>query len=73
MKYVDMHCDTITVLHDKKGSLRSNDLHIDLEKMRKGECLLQNFAVFTDIKKHDSSYTRECIGFYHQQLEENKD
>ena len=73
MKYVDMHCDTITVLHDKQKSLRDNDLHIDLNKMIKGDCLLQNFAVFTDIMKHDSSYTRDCIAYYHAQLKQNSD
>ena len=39
MKYVDMHCDTITNLYRENGSLRKNDLHIDIEKMEKGDCL----------------------------------
>ena len=73
MKYIDMHCDTITVLHDRLGSLRDNDLHIDLNKMIKGDCLLQNFAVFTDIMEHDSSFTWDCIDYYHKQLEQNSD
>ena len=51
MKVVDMHCDTIGELWkaEKAGkpiSLRSNSLHIDLEKMQKGDYLLQNFAMF---------------------------
>ena len=42
MKVVDMHCDTIGELWkaEKAGkpiSLRSNSLHIDLEKMQKGD------------------------------------
>ena len=56
MRVVDMHCDTILELlsRDLKGkeaSLYSNDLSIDLEKMKKGNYLLQNFALFTDQKE----------------------
>ena len=51
MKAVDMHCDTISALLRKKQygnpySLAKNDLHVDLEKMRAGDYLLQNFAMF---------------------------
>ncbi len=73
MKYADMHCDTITALYRNNGSLLENDLHVDLNKMRKGECLMQNFAVFTDITKEDSSFTKAAIDYYYRQLEENKD
>ena len=73
MKYVDMHCDTITSLYRSNGSLLNNDLHIDLNKLRKGECLLQNFAIFTNIEKEDSSFTKAAIDYYYKQLEENKD
>ena len=53
MYVADMHCDTISVLlrRQKKGekvSLRSNDLMVDLEKMRQGEYLLQTFAAFVN-------------------------
>ena len=56
MRVVDMHCDTILELlsRDLKGkeaSLFSNDLSIDLKKMKKGNYLLQNFALFTDQKE----------------------
>jgi len=34
-------------LKGKEASLYSNDLSIDLEKMKKGNYLLQNFALFT--------------------------
>lgn len=73
MKYVDMHCDTITSLYDVGGSLKHNDLHIDITKLQKGECLLQNFAIFTNIGKHDSSYTYKAIDYYHKQLEINSE
>ena len=68
-----MHCDTITRLYESKGSLYQNDLHIDINKMKKGECLLQNFAIFTSIDKQDSTFTKACIDYYYKQLEECKD
>ena len=42
MKVVDMHCDTISEIYErrKKGEnldLRKNGLHLDLEKMKKGD------------------------------------
>ncbi|MBQ6334327.1 MAG: dipeptidase [Erysipelotrichaceae bacterium] len=73
MKYVDMHCDTITSLYRSEGSLLKNELHIDLEKMKKGECLLQNFAIFTFIKRQDSSFAYKAIDYYYEQLKANAD
>ncbi|MDO4197744.1 MAG: dipeptidase [Erysipelotrichaceae bacterium] len=73
MKYIDMHCDTITALYRENGSLSENNLHNDLNKMKKGECMLQNFAVFTHIQKDDSSFTKKAIDYYYKEIEENKD
>ena len=58
MKVVDMHCDTILGLleredHFREGSLLSSDLSVDLQKMKQGDYLLQNFALFTYLKKRD--------------------
>ena len=55
MKIIDMHCDTISQiwnsrLRGKPLSLRSSGLMLDLEKMKKGGYLLQNFAVFTNLR-----------------------
>ena len=73
MKYVDMHCDTITKLYENKEDLYQNDLHIDITKMKKGECLLQNFAIFTNIDNQDSKFTKACIDYYYHQLDKNKE
>ena len=50
MKVVDMHCDTISeLLHARErgeeASILENHLHIDLNRMQKGDYLLQNFAM----------------------------
>lgn len=73
MKYVDMHCDTITKLYKQSGNLSSNDIHIDINKLKKGECLLQNFAIFTNLANEDSNFTKASIDYYYSQLELNKD
>ena len=73
MKYVDMHCDTITSLYKTNGDLLHNDLHNDLNKMKDGECLLENFAIFTDIAKEDSTFTRNSIDYYYSQLDKYSD
>ena len=60
MRFADMHCDTImqiwfSHLRGEPLSLRDTagtgaELMIDLEKLRKGGSLLQNFALFIDLK-----------------------
>ena len=55
MKVVDMHCDTIGAIyeHNLQGNsfnLKENKLHLDINKLIKGDYLLQNFAMFVDIK-----------------------
>ena len=59
MYAADLHCDTILALwlselKGEKLSLRGSrqtpsPLHLDLQKMREGEYLLQNFALFTNL------------------------
>ena len=74
MKVVDMHCDTISAIHlqQKDGqsiSLKHNDLHLSLEKMQKGDYLLQNFAMFTPLNMTDDAwqYAHDLIDtFYHE-------
>lgn len=63
MKIADMHCDTIYgLLHKrregKEDTLFQNTLHIDLQKMRQAEYLLQNFALFVQ--------QDECMDVYEE-------
>ena len=57
----DMHCDTISEMyHDRKRgkhtNLLSNDLQVDLFRLKRGGYVLQNFAVFVDIKEEPDPY-----------------
>lgn len=81
MKIADMHCDTIAeILYSKKKGeavkeLRSNDLHIDLEKMKKSDYLLQNFALFVNLGKreHPFEWCMELADTYYEELAKNED
>ena len=50
MRFVDLHCDTITRCAAQSPSdivpLRRNNGHIDIEKLQKGGSLAQFFAIF---------------------------
>lgn len=80
MKVVDMHCDTIGAIYERriKGievSLKDNDLHLDISKMEQGNYLLQNFAMFIDLERYKSPYKTllDMIKCYEVEIEANKD
>ena len=73
---IDMHCDTISCLWKlwQKGTpqdLRSCGLSVDLEKMRQGNYLLQNFAMFVMLRETTDPLQNvlELIDEYYRQLE----
>lgn len=73
MKIVDMHCDTIVEMYQTNQHLNTNNLHIDLEKMRKGDYLLQNMAIFLNSTtvKQPNKLAKEIINFYNQETSIN--
>ncbi|WP_331654674.1 dipeptidase [Anaerosporobacter sp.] len=81
VKLIDMHCDTITGLYDrriKEGSvenLRKNSMHLDIEKLKKGNYMLQNFAIFQSLKKHENMFedSIKYIDYFYQEMEANRD
>lgn len=80
MKVIDMHCDTISRLYmqegcDLAGGLRENRIHIDVKKMKAGDYLLQNFALFVDKEGVDDSFETANLMAerYHGELEKNND
>ena len=78
MSYIqaaDMHCDTISELFERRkrgeqGNLFSNHCHIDLQKMRKGNYVLQNFALFTHLKRESKpfEYAMELTDVFYEEL-----
>ena len=63
MKYIDMHCDTVTVCFDGGLNLRDCDLQISAEKLNRSDCAAQCFALFT---QGDGAALRfgQYLGFY---------
>ncbi len=72
MKVVDMHCDTVgeifknKELRYRKDSFLKNDMHSDIMKLKQGGYLLQNFAMFVNLRetKDAYEYCKEMIGYY---------
>lgn len=56
MNYIDLHCDTASLLFYKNSSLKKNNFSIDIEKLKKGSALGQVFAFFIDIGETDEPY-----------------
>ncbi|MBQ8293612.1 MAG: dipeptidase [Bacilli bacterium] len=80
MKIIDMHCDTIMALMNSNEELRKSNNMIDLEKLKKGDYLLQCFAMFVPYvsRKEDENYSpfeycHKMIDKYYQELEKNQD
>ena len=80
MNVIDMHCDTIAQIYRTQNQketqrLLSNNLCIDLQKMKQGGYLLQNFAMFVD-KGEEENPLETALGMidcYYQELNENND
>ena len=80
MRVVDMHCDTISELFYRKEkgkaySILKNDCHIDLERMKKGDYCLQNFALFTNLSSHEHpfEYCMKLVDLFYTELEKYPD
>lgn len=71
--YIDAHCDTVVKAYDKGERLYENNLHIDLERLKKFDCPLQFFAIWLDKIHHDNAFikTNEYIDFFDNEIREN--
>lgn len=80
MKIIDMHCDTIMALMRSDKNLRESTNMVDLNKMIKGNYLLQCFAMFVPYvsRNNEENYSpfemcNKMIDKYYMELEKNKD
>lgn len=80
MKTVDMHCDTVSVILEKRREgqnyeLRNNEGHLDLLRMKKSDYLLQNFALFVDVASCRDPWEEVCELYrvYEEELQKNAD
>ena len=73
---IDLHCDTIMALYQNKDKeLKSNDLQIDINKLKSGNYLAQVFAMFVYLKGNPNPFKtcNEMIDLFNDELEKNKD
>lgn len=76
MKIIDMHCDTISRIYkNPSSSLRQNDFQLDLKKMKSSGYMLQNFAMFLDLKEEDCPYDTclKQISIFQDEMTKNED
>lgn len=82
MRIADMHCDTLLDCYKKGVDLRKNSLHIDLERMKKNNAMVQFFAAFLpsgemadeeNIHKEPYQLFIEMSDLYEKELEKNSD
>lgn len=79
MKIIDMHCDTIMALMNTNNNIYQSDNMIDLQKLQKGNYLLQCFAMFVPYaSKEEKNYSpfevcNKMIDRYYQEIENYKD
>ncbi len=80
MKIADMHCDTVSLMLEKRRTgiehrLIQNSGHLDLMRMKKSGYILQNFALFVDLKKCHDPWEEMCALYdcYLNEMSENSD
>ena len=80
MKVIDMHCDTLGGLLSRReagnpASLRRNEFHVDLERMKESHYLVQNFAMFVPLRPEEDPWERMLAMYriYQEEMERNRD
>lgn len=69
MKFIDLHCDTAGRIFYEKLHLNKSICKVDIEKLKKGNCLGQVFAIFVDQKLNPDPY-EEFIKIYERFIHE---
>ena len=76
MKLIDLHCDTFSkMFYENILDFDSNNLHIDLNKLKKADSFIQVFALFDEKDKSDYKIDnyKKLINFSHKMIKENEE
>lgn len=80
MKIYDLHCDTISAIYElrkqgKEAELYQNNLHLDIQKLQKGEYGLQTFALFVDKGNTENCFkeAENMVRIFKEEVEKNKE
>ena len=74
MRFFDLHCDTITELYKKQGSLAVNDGHISLDRASFLSEYVQDYAIFIPDKyrgKAAVDYFDSVYAYYKNEMSKN--
>ena len=72
MRYIDLHCDTVTACCDNGQSIIENSLQADAERLKKSGCMAQCFAIFTDGETAKQDFEK-YLSFYLKELGNHPD
>ncbi|WP_250277667.1 dipeptidase [[Clostridium] colinum] len=72
--FVDLHCDTIIALYERKQNLFENNLHIDINRLKKFKTPTQVFAIWLSKKYYKDAFniTNKIIDFFEEQIIKNE-
>ena len=76
MKLIDLHCDTVYKLYKQNAHmLNENDLHIDLNKLKRADSYIQVFALYDskELNDYDFKKMQKYIAFYKELILENQE
>ena len=69
MKFIDLHCDTAGRIFYENLHLNKSICKVDIEKLKKGKCLGQVFAIFVDQKLNFRTAGSHPTTSYHLKME----
>lgn len=70
MRFVDLHCDSVTACFDGGYALANAPLQVNLQKLNEAECAAQCFAIFTDGKSAKADFEK-YINFFLASVRKN--
>lgn len=80
MKFIDMHCDTISEIYSRrkngeKTELKGNGLQLDLKRMKEAGYLMQVFAMYVNLGTAEIPLQScmDLIDLFYKEMEENID
>ena len=68
MRYVDLHCDTLTEALKSGQSVTDGGLQASAEKLKKSGCAAQCFAIFTQ-GENAAAFFEESLNYYRSMLD----
>ena len=74
VKFIDLHCDTITTALENNQCLYANNLHIDIKRLMKYGASIQFFAIWLKKELYKEAYneTKKFIKFFKEEIKINE-